>query len=263
MKIAAILNVHSNAKVVLDTIESISHFMTKDILVVVDGASKEFRNVSLPVTQLEGFHHGCGKAPYRNVALGLSVAYEKFAGYDWYCYLEYDCLITSDRFKRNLQMADSMDVWMLGSDGHIDDKEMPYINPLVGSRFKSIYYLLGCCQFFGKKYMDKLNEIRFFDRFLTLTNGFSEGFVPGYHGYDVSEHMYPTIARHFGGNIGVFGTWENPKKKWHGSYDIFPIRWQPELDPETENFPNASIMHPVKSYDHPIRVYHRERRNNG
>lgn len=262
MKIATVLNIHSNPELVLDTIDSIFHYMTKDLLVIVDGASKEFKNITLPAVTLEGFYHGCNKAPYRNVALGLKMLDESFPDADWYCYIEYDCLVTSDRFKKNLRLADGMDVWMMGNDGHVDDKGMPFVSPLVGGKFESIYYLLGCCQFFSKKYMSKLREIHFFDRLLTLTNGFSNGFMPGYSGYDLSEHMYPTIARHFGGNIGVFATWERAKEKWHGSYEIFPMRFQPELDPVKENFPEASIMHPLKSINHPIRVEHRLRRKN-
>lgn len=259
MKIATVLNIHSNPPVVLDTLDSIMRYMTKDVLVVIDGASKDFQGVKLPAKSVAGFHHGCGKSPYRNVALGLKIIGEMCREVDWYCYIEYDCLVTSDRFKKNLELADQMGIWMLGNDGHVDDIPLPLIAPLVGG-FKSTYYLLGCCQFFNKKFMDKLLEINFFDRFLNLTNAFSEGFVPYYTGYDISEHLYPTLARHFGGHIGVFATYE--RDRWHGSYEVFPIRWRPDLDPETENFPNASIMHPLKSYDHPIRVFHRERRKN-
>lgn len=260
MEIAVVINVHSKPNVVMDTIESIRHYMTDDILLVIDGASTDFKKLELPVKKLEGFRHNCPRAPYRNVALGLQTVSEVYPNADWYCYLEYDCLVTSKRFLPNLQLADEKNIWMMGSDGRLDDKTMPLVSALIGSEFKSIYYLLGACQFFSKKFMTKLNEIDYFNRFLSVTNGFSDGFFPAYTGYDISEHMYPSLARHFGGNVGVFATYDMQAGRWHGSHKVFPIRWKPELDPVTENFPEASIMHPLKSYDHPIRVYHRERR---
>jgi hypothetical protein len=173
--------------------------------------------------------------------------------------VEYDVLFASDRFRKNLEIADKKDVWMLGNDGHVDDKQLPLIESLVGSKFRSTYYLLGCCQFFSWKFLAKLQEIDFFERFLFLTNQFSPGVFPAYGGYDISEHLYPTLCRHFGGAVGVFATWD--RGKWHGAYRHFPMRWRPELDPETENFAEASILHPLKNYNHPIRAYHRERRN--
>jgi len=59
------------------------------------------------------------------------------------------------------------------------------------------------------------------------------------------------LWRAFGGAIGVFATWD--RGNWHGAYQIFPMRWKPELNPETEDFEHASIMHPVKDILHPIR----------
>lgn len=260
MEVAAVINVHSNPKIVLDTLDSVFTYMTDKALVVVDGASRAFDSVELPVGKINGFHHNCPRSPYRNVSLGLSVLADAYPDVDWYLYLEYDCLVTSERFKKNLKMAEERGIWMLGCDGHVDDVQMPYINSLIGEEFKSIYYLLGCCQFMHRNFINKLKSINFFDRFLTMTNQFSEGYMPGYNGYDISEHMYPTLARHFGGNIGVFATYDSINSKWHGSYEVFPMRWKPELDPLTENYPEASIMHPLKTFEHPIRTYHREKR---
>jgi len=260
MKIATVLNAHAEPNTIIDTLESIFTYMTEDVIVVVDGAKwDDFKDVDIPATKMCGFRHGCKKAPYRNVALGLKSLTDTYLDADWYCYIEYDALVTSSRFKENLKMADEKGIWMLGNDGHVDDKDMPIIESLAGGNFKSIYYLIGCCQFFNKKFIDKLREINFFDRFLHLTNDFETGYFPKYEGYDISEHMYPTLCRHFGGNIGVFATYDYVKEEWHGSSEYFPIRWKPDLDSESE-FPNASIMHPLKDFDHPFRKEHRERR---
>jgi len=260
MEIAVLLNGHSDYALIIDTIDSIFTHVSRNVLLVIDGVKWDyFELLSMPVDKLCGFRHGVAKSPYRNVALGLQNVAEQWPKADWYCYVEEDVLFTSDRFKANLKMADDRGVWMLGNDGRVDEAQLAMIESLIGEEFRSVYYLLGCCQFFSGSFMKKLLEIDFFNKFLSLTNGFDRGYFPSYNGYDINEHLYPSLCRQFGGNVGVFATWDE-KQEWHGAYEYFPMRWQPELDPETENFPNASIMHPLKSYDHPIRKHHRERR---
>jgi len=260
MKIATLLSVHDDPKLVLDTLDSVLHYMTDDVLVLVDGASDVFDNIDMPVHRMKGFKHGVPRSPYRNVALGLKTIRGMYPDHDWYCYMEYDCLVTSIRFKYNLEIADDRDIWMLGADGHIDDKAIPLVESMLGQPFRSSYYLLGACQFFSKWFMEKLEQFNFFDRFLAATNDCTGGFMPGYGGYDVSEHLYPSLCRQFGGNIGVLATWDSVEERWHGGHKVFPIRWKPDLDAETENYKDASIMHPLKDYDHPIRKFHRKAR---
>ena len=257
MKIATILNAHSDSKTIIDTCDSILEHVGPNILLLINGSTwEELKDIDLPVCKVRGFNHNVPKSPYRNVALGLKMVQEQYPDADWYCYTEYDALFTSPRFRENLKMAEDRKVWMLGNCGRVDHVEMPLVEALVGEKFKSIYYLLGCCQFFHKDFMSKLVEIDFFDRFLFLTNSFSNGFFPAYDGYDISEHLYPTLCRHFGGNVGVFATWEN-EKEWHGAYQYFPMRWRPELD---EIYEDASILHPLKEFSHPTRIYHRNKR---
>lgn len=257
MKISAVLNVHSPDKVIIDTLESIFCNLTKDVLVVVDGAKKDkFKDFSIPVNSMVGFRHGVAKSPYRNVALGLKSLYELHPDSDWFCYTEYDVLFGSTRILGQLLKAEEMGVWMLGNDGHVDEITLPFIDSLIGEPITQSYYLLGCCQFFHNKFMKKLCEIDFFDKFLNLTNQFSEGYMPQYSAYDISEHLYPTLCRHFGGGIGVLASYDQ-MGKWHGAYQYYPVRWRPDLHPVDDDFEEASIMHPLKDYDHPIREKHR------
>jgi hypothetical protein len=262
MKVAAILNVHSNPEVVLDTLDSIQTYLTKDILVVIDGASTAFDHTPLPVSSIKGFPHNARKAPYRNVALGLITLHDMYPAADWFCYSEYDCLFTSSLILQNLEYASDNDVWMLGNDGHVDEIEIPIIESIVKQKFNGSYYLLGACQFFNKVFMDRLVEMNFFEKLLMATNAYTDGFFPLFYGHDISEHMYPTIARYLGGKIGVFATYDYVQKQWHGMHEFFPVRWAPDLDPDTENFPQMSIAHPIKDFRSPIRVHHREKRKN-
>lgn len=261
MNIACVLNVHGDTELVLDTIDALRRWVTNDILVVVDGAKWDSwgKDVVLPAYKMCGSPQKHSRSPCRNVALGLKHAWELWGEkVDWICYTEYDVLFTSDRFVKNLETAEKNDIWMLGNDGRVEHFSIPLLESLAGP-MKTSYYLLGCCQFFHKKFLLKLDEMKFYDKFLHMLSGFTSQ-IPGYTGYDISEHIYPSLARHLGGNIGVFASWDG--SKWHGSYEIFPMRWKPELNPETENFTNASIMHPLKKFTHPIRVTHRERRRN-
>ena len=243
MNISLLLNTHQNSPVFQDTLDSVITYATKNVLVLVDGVAwNEFQNYDCPTSIMRGFRHGFHKSPYRNVALGLKMLYEKWPESDWFCYSEYDVLFASSKFKSNLKAAQEKEIWMMGSDGHIDDKEMPLIEAMLGGKFRSYYYLLGCCQFFYKDFMKKLHDIDFFDRFLNLTNQFTEGFMPGYAAYDLSEHLYPSLCRQFGGNVGVFSSYDE-HGQWHGHYRSYPIRWSPQLDDETENFPEIGRAH--------------------
>lgn len=258
MKIATVLNAHKPDEVLADTLSSIMFYMTDEILLVIDGTKwNEFEAVSLPVSKIKGFSHGIPRSPYRNVALGLSTIFQKCPDADWYCYCEPDVLFGSDRFKVNLEIAAEKNVWMLGSDGRVDHQRMHLIESLIGEPLKSCYYMIGCCQFFNAKFMQKLNEIDFFDKFLNATNNFSVGQFPHYAGYDISEHLYPSLARHYGGNLGVFATWGG--NKWHGDGIHYPVRWKPELD--DCDYEEACIMHPLKEINHPARVHHKNIRN--
>lgn len=258
MEIATILNVHSDPQLIEDTFDSISKFVGEDVLLLISGSSwGDLKNIDLPVYKVQGFRHDVPSSPYRNVALGLKMVHQQWPDADWFCYVEHDVLFASSRFKANLKMAEDKKVWMLGNCGHVDQIEIPLIDAMLKEKIKSVYYLLGCCQFFHKDFMMKLSDINFFDRFLFLTNSFANGFFPAYDGYDISEHLYPTLCRHFGGNIGVFATWE---QGWHGAYRYFPMRWKPELNLEDIDLDKISIAHPLKSYDHPVRKHYRERR---
>lgn len=259
METALVLNVHSDSKLILDTLSSVLENGIEKIMMIIDGASSdEFKETPFPVPKVIGYPHGVARSPYKNMALGLKLLHEQHPDCEWYCYAEADCLWASSRFKKSLELASQQGIWMMGTNGRIDHVPMPLLESLINEQFRSVYYMLGACLFFHKDFLNKLEEINFFDRFLHMTSDFSPGQFPQYEGYDINEHMYPTLARHFGGNIGVFSTYMDGE--WHGSYKVFPIRWKPELDPETENFDEASILHPVKDINNPIRIYHREKR---
>ncbi len=262
MQIATIMNVHNNPALVRDSLDAIEKYVGNKNVILVDGLGvHDFRGLDWDVSFVRGFNHGSSRAPYRNVALGLSMVVEKYPDVDWYVYCESDVLFTSKRYQTNLEMAAERNVWMLGNDGRVHYEPMELIAAMFKTTFSNGYYLLGCCQFFHRQFIQKLQEKDFFNRFLHLTGSFDGKTFPKFNGWDISEHMYPTLCRHLGGNIGVFASYDSEKNQWHGAYEYFPMRWTPEINADTEFFKDASVIHPMKELDHPLRTYYRNLRN--
>ena len=261
MKIATLLNVHAEPELVLDTVDSIRAHMTNDILVLVDGAFKDrFRNVKMPCQKMAGFYHNCEKAPYRNLTLGLMTLADSFDA-DWYCYIEYDCLVTSPGIKLDLASADPL-VYCMGNDHRIGNNKFLLLEGMMKMEFPETHCLLGCCTFFRREFIRKLQEMDFFHKFLYMTNDFTGGFFPGFNhqeGYDFGEHLYPTLAANLGGQVRQLACYYGDNN-WSGNYHRYPMRFRPEYDTRMEKFPEASIIHPVKSFDHPFRNLHRKKR---
>ncbi|RDJ35110.1 MAG: hypothetical protein DWQ19_09760 [Crenarchaeota archaeon] len=261
-KIATILNAHGKTDLVLDTIDSIKLFAGDDVLVVVDGAHWEDwgQDVKIPAYKIKGFKHNYARAPYRNLTLGLNQASQLFEA-DWYAYCEYDVLFTSEYFKKALSRLPK-DVWCVGNDHRVGNFKFPFLEKIIDSKLGDSHYLLGCCVFYKKEFLNKLREVDFFDRFLLYTNEFEKGFFPGYeeqNGYDFGEHLFPTLANHYGGKIAQLANWHQIFEHWLGDFKHYPMRWKPELT-WRENFAEASIMHPVKN-NLELRWFHRTKRD--
>jgi hypothetical protein len=271
MKIATLLNVHEDSPIVQDTLESIKDYMTKDILVLTDGASHYKTRVlhsgaeilsridpfgNLPVHRVEGFFHQFYRSPFRNMTLGLKTLFENWEA-DWYCYIEYDCLVTSSDFLEDLEDMAQRGVWMVGNDLRCGNYRIPLLDNIVGT-IQEHHVMLGCCVFMHRDYMKALAKDDFFNKFLYVTNCFRET-LPEFDeqgAYDIGEIIYPSLAVHYGGKVEEFARF-NDSLGWTGNAERYPMRFRPDIDAA---FPDASIIHPLKTYDHPIRCYNRERR---
>jgi len=258
LELAVILGTHENSLVFKDTLESIKYYWTKDILVLVDGKNyAQFKDEDFLC--LEGFYHGKSSSPYRNVCMGLKNAWWKWGeSKDWYCYIEYDCLVASDAILNELKSL-SKEVWMVGNDYRIKDSSISFLNRFQKSEV-SLHYLLGCCNFFSKDFMKKLSQERFFDHFLEDTNFFpadnlmidkSRELV-----YDINEYLYPSLAVFYGGKIEELACWLG--NGWRGDGEKYPMRFHPSLD--EAKFEKACIMHPLKDYNSEIRQCYRKQR---
>lgn len=259
--IAVVLNAHENSPVFRDTLESVIHHWTDDVLVVAD-AKNWGQFGGLGVRVLEGFYHGRPSAPHRNVCLGLMKAWETWGkSRGWYCYMEYDCLVGSQDSMSHLKDAAAAGIWMLGNDLRFEERRIPFLERFQRCKL-NIRYLLGCCLFFNVEFVSALASDDFFERYLSFTNFNMDAptLVDTEGGreevYDVSEFIYPTLAAHYGGRVAEIASWEG--SHWRGDGERYPMRFRPDL--EEFEFHRACVMHPLKSFDAPARSWHRSHR---
>ena len=169
----------------------------------------------------------------------------------------------SDSFKEDLESAKKRNVWCMGNDFKTNRLKLPMLETILQDKLNGPgKYLLGCCVFHSGEFLRALSDFGFFDRFLFYTNGFAPGVFPGYnnnYNYDFSEHLYPTLANHFGGNVEGMASWNPRLNEWDGNFKKYPIRWKPVLK-ISEEFEGA-IYHPLKEFSHPIRQLQRMKKN--
>jgi hypothetical protein len=177
--------------------------------------------------------------------------------------MEYDCLLGSSAFKKDLQKAEEEGYWCLGNDFRRNEAQnLVLLEKIVRGKFEEIVYLLGACIFYHKDFLKKAMEEDFFERFLFYTNDFKRGFFPFYTAWDLTEHALPTIVSYFGGKIKQLASYNQANNMWVGNFRRYPIRYRPEIEYNPDLFLQASILHPLKKISSPVRIYHREKRNN-
>jgi hypothetical protein len=257
VQITTILNAHDYPDVTKDTLESIHHYMTDDVMIMVDGASwDKMSKINFDAHLLEGFWHNSSRGPYRNIILGLWEASKKWPDTEWFCCMEYDCLVASDAFKDDLKLADQHGCCGLGTNHKIHMMQLPFLEIILGDKLKTHpNYLLGCCTFYNGVFIKSLHG--FFEKFLYYTNEFQHGFFPDFKGYCFAEYLMPTLAAHYG-VVRSFSS-HSTKSGWGPGHKRYPIRFRPDLS-EEEVYPESTILHPVKKYNDPIREYHRKKR---
>lgn len=262
VRLAVVLNAHENSPVFRDTLESVRHYWTERALVVADAKNWSQFSGDESLLKLEGFYHGRPSAPYRNMCLGLMKAWETWDNEaDWFCYMEYDCLVGSSETKLHLAEADKKGVWLVGNDYRTDARSIPFLESFEKDGLP-LHYLLGCCLFFSRGFMSALAGRDFFRRFLEFTNfrtddpSFLDKDGRSERVYDISEFMYPSLAIKYGGRVAELDCWEGSCWRYGGSK--YPMRFRPDLF--ESNFAESCVMHPLKSIPCPTRSFHRERR---
>lgn len=258
MKVSAVLHVHNHPALVEDTLDSIYLWMTNQIHVIVDEAGwHNFSEFKYKDVELEkGFFHNIHRCPYKNVALSLKRVYEKWPDSDWFCYIEYDCLVISDLFMKDLKHFKNR-AWLLANDIRVPGHTLPpMFTDLLGKPLWPGHIMLGCCVFYHRDFLKKLHE-EFFGKFLEQVKDFPPGFYPDFRGYALEEEMFPSLAAFYGGRVEQLAAWKGGPI---GNFTRYPMR-HPEVIYPYLVTPLTSIIHPLKNYDDPIRVHFRRLRS--
>jgi hypothetical protein len=249
VKIAALINAHKPDELLIDTLDSVQTWVTKSVMIIMDGAWREHWPKDFYVPVVEGFEHNFKWGPYRNVMLGLISCSEANNEADWYLYCEPDVLFSSDGFLTDLSEAEKDGIWCMGFDHRNTNCEIPFLERIFGEKLGRTQYLIGCCVFYKGSYIRRLRDSGFCSKFLLMTNEFKKGFFPDCAKQDiidVSEHLYPTLAKHWGGGVRGLTTWNQMLQVWTGKeHQKYRVRWRPDIQ-EQEGFIGTSILHPIK-----------------
>lgn len=263
MKIASIMIAYNEVDCVKDTIESLQKYATNKILLVVDEAGwHNFTNFSMPnVIVKKGLYHHVNRGPYKNMALGLHSLYELFPNCDWYWYIEPDVLLANASFKLDLDpYSDLIGVDYRESNGCNLELLAEILN--VKNPRKDCT-MLGCCQIFSKRIMDKFHDIKFFENLLERTKQFKGEYFPGHTYYAAEETIFPTAVKWLGYKIKCLATGSN-LQPFHsddkGQNKKYVIEFGKNIDIK-EIYPSTSIIHPLKRVNDPIRQHYKNIRN--
>lgn len=245
MDIATLINTHADPLMTADTANSVKVWMTSKILVIVDGAGWHHFGSRFDYPLHKGLVHGRPKSPYRNMLVGIAELCKLYPDVQWYCYLESDCLIANDRFKSDLVNQRNKYIGGFEYRGG-GGMNVPILNQVVGGQVKENHHLLGAVMFMSRKFVHKMVENNLPAKLLKATEGFNSGDVPDFHGYAFEEELFPSLANYYyPGSVFQIGEWAK-----------YNVRWQPDISSQ-EITPGVSIIHPLKSFDHPIRLHYR------
>lgn len=221
-------------------------------MVVDEAFWPQFSGTSFVVPLIKGPYHNYPCGPYRLHAFGLRELYRRHPDADWYFHLEYDTLVLNPGFKKDLRAALKSNVWVMGIDHRVYPMNFPLLEDITGMRFTNAHYLIGCCQFYRREAVSKID----FDTILNTTDKFKMGYFPGYDRFSFDEELLPTVVAGLGGEVKGLGKWDESTCKWDGS--LYRVRYRPMIH-RNDLSVDTSIIHPVKD-DNDIRTYHRAAR---
>jgi len=260
MKIAVFMVAYNEVQLVLDHIDAIKMWITEDITLVVDAAGWDnFKDFTYPgVNVVQGYYHGHSKSPYKNVTLALKTSRESFPDADWYWYIEPDVLVTSNTYKKELQELSHN--WLLGVDyRRLSGCKLTNLTDMIGVEPQNNFHnMLGCSMTFNKCYLEKLEELDFFTKFLEYCEDLGGPRFPNFTAYAFEETLFPSMAIWLGGGVHGLATSQNWGKP-SGLHAKYHLRFCGQILPEYLS-PSVCMVHPLKEYDHPIRVFYRQQR---
>lgn len=248
MKIATVLMAHDYPLTVKDTLNGIIRNVGDKIILHVDALGwDKFKNEDFYPAHLS---KGVERSIYRNSVLGIQRAFEMYPKADWYCWTEYDCLFISPNFKEDLAVTKA---WCLG----IHYRDRPFkahlLSDMIKRKIKKQFMFIGACMFLHHDFVSELNKIDFFNQFLAVAKNFSHRNFPNKNCIAFEEALWPTLAVAMGGKLKELAVHRKSLENgYRGKGKRYIIRFNPVVKLKEIN-EQTSIIHPIKSYDHPIR----------
>ena len=257
MKIASVLNVHTNPELVKDTIDAQRAWLTDRTLLVVDGASwdkfKSFEHRDVVVVR--GVNHAARKSPYKNMGIGLLDAYRRWPDSDWFCYSEYDTLFVSDKIKEDLDKASKTTASFLGFNPRhkLGSQDHWLVQNLLSRRYGQpmCWKSIGCLMFYSGFCIQHFVESDFISRMLDKTSAYQGEHFPHFTDYAVEEILFPSAASLFG-DIKSITSFESPKSR-------YVIKFGHDVD-FSDVSDATSVIHPAKNPRSQVRRHFRRAR---
>jgi len=240
MRFACLLMTHLDTELTRDTLESIQCYMTSNNLILVDGKFwPHFARVNFGCPTMKGLDHGHTCSPYKNQILGLQRLRKLHPDADWYAYVENDVLFATDQYKEDLELADKKGAWSAGFEVREYYQPWPLLSNRLGIRVLYHRIMIGCCQFYRREFLERLEAMDFYDRFMAICATYDASF-PDYTHVAVEEGLLPSMCKYFGRATFQMGHWDAGHNQ-----DRYAVRFRPLWEPG-EMTRNFSIIHPIK-----------------
>lgn len=256
MDIATAILAHNNPEQVIDVIDSVRLWATKNILLVVDQVGWDhFKDFDHPnVYVICGHPHAARRSPYKNTAVAIQSMYNLWPNVDWYNCIEYDVLYLNSDFKIDLDERHGYSAVGFdfrdkgGSEDHWLVKDILGDEPDL-----KCCKMLGAVTFYSNHCVKSLIQEDYYNEIIQRTTNFHGDSFPDFHDYAVEEVIFPTAATLFGkvGNLSLHDA--------RSSYytNRYTVRFCPEVKPN-EITSQTSIVHPVKDRDGPVHEHYRQ-----
>lgn len=228
MRFAVTVATYANPSVTAQTVADIKSHLTDQVVTVVDAKGWHlFNNVDCDL--IRGQPHGLPFNSHLNQIIGLNHTFNTFDA-DWYGHVEWDVLIRGNVLKQDLETT-SKDNWMAGFDLREWEAPWPFLSEKIGIKIEKTRYVLGCCQFYRRHFLESLWKTGFV-REIVKSSGFWRDKWPDYKEYSTDEAIIPSVCRAMGGGVlDLKG-------------DKYAVRYRPVW---TELPDAAEVIHPVKS----------------
>jgi hypothetical protein len=205
------------------------------VLIIDDAGWSYFENFYCEnVCVVRGVYHNRRYSPYKNIAIALNYAYNKYPTSDWYNYIESDVFYLNDYFKKDLTNKENYADLGFCYQSHTNKQGDAWLVEKILDKKTDACYMLGAVHFYSNYCIKNLMDFDFFSKVLEETKDYKGTYFPNFSHCAIEEIIYPTAA-HFCGPVGNLSNDKN----------CYSVRFSPEISKNDIN-QLTSIVHPSK-----------------